>query len=233
MENKIKMVVFDMAGTTVDENNVVYKTVQKAINQFGFDVTLDQVLEQGAGKEKLQAIKSVLSTYVDNTDAELAETIYQVFIGELAEAYSTLEILPQPNAVEVFSALMERNILTVLNTGYNRETAETILTKLGWEEGREFDALVTATDVAKNRPNPDMIVYAMDDFSIENGESVIKVGDSIIDIEEGRNAGCIACIGITTGAHTREQLETTSPDYIIDNLIELVSIIDAYSTENA
>ena len=222
-----------MAGTTVDENNVVYKTLQKAINQFGFEVTLDQVLEQGAGKEKLQAIKSVLSTYTATTDAELAEMIYQVFMGELAEAYSTLDIRPQPNAVEVFSALMKRNILTVLNTGYNRETAETILTKLGWEEGREFDALVTATDVEKNRPNPDMIVYAMDDFSIENGESVIKVGDSIIDIEEGRHAGCIACIGITTGAHTRQQLETVSPDYLIDNLIELVSIIDKYSSEIA
>jgi len=27
MENKIKMVVFDMAGTTVNENNLVYKSI--------------------------------------------------------------------------------------------------------------------------------------------------------------------------------------------------------------
>ncbi|MBS1527010.1 MAG: HAD family hydrolase, partial [Bacteroidetes bacterium] len=60
MTHAIKMVVFDMAGTTVDENNVVYKTVQQAINQAGFNVTLDEVLAQGAGKEKLQAIKDVL-----------------------------------------------------------------------------------------------------------------------------------------------------------------------------
>jgi beta-phosphoglucomutase-like phosphatase (HAD superfamily) len=55
----IKMVVFDMAGTTVNENNVVYKTLRKAINEAGFDFTLNQVLAQGAGKEKLQAIKSI------------------------------------------------------------------------------------------------------------------------------------------------------------------------------
>jgi len=54
MSNKIKMVVFDMAGTTVNEDNMVYKTLRTAINEAGFDFTLDQVLEQGAGNEKLQ-----------------------------------------------------------------------------------------------------------------------------------------------------------------------------------
>src|SRR5579859_6143185 len=108
MENKIKMVVFDMAGTTIDENNVVYKTVQKAVNEAGFDVSLDEVLALGAGKEKLQAIKDVLSTYANNNDEALANQIYRNFISQLAEAYFKLEILPQPNAIELFSALKQR-----------------------------------------------------------------------------------------------------------------------------
>ena len=52
----IRMVVFDMAGTTVNEDNVVYKTLQQVINNAGYDFTLKQVLAEGAGKEKLQAI---------------------------------------------------------------------------------------------------------------------------------------------------------------------------------
>jgi phosphonatase-like hydrolase len=227
VKNKIKMVVFDMAGTVVDENNVVYKTVQKAINDFGFHLSLQQVLELGAGKEKLQAIKDVVSTYTDNTDETLPGRIYQSFATQLAAAYSTLEILPQPNAVELFSALKKKDILTILNTGYNRQTAETITTKLGWKKGTEYDELITASEVQKGRPNPDMIWHAMKEFGIESGDAVIKVGDSAIDIEEGKNAGCIACIGITTGAHTYEQLESASPDFIIDNLLELLPIIDA------
>jgi len=227
MGNKIKMVVFDMAGTTVDENNVVYKTVQKAINEAGFNLTLDQVLAQGAGKEKLQAIKDVLSTYAGSNDETLAKHIYDNFIAQLAEAYGTLEILPQPNARELFVALHERNILAVLNTGYNRQTAQTIIDKLGWEKGLDFDELVTATEVAKNRPNPDMILYAMKHFGIVDGKQVVKVGDSAIDIEEGKNAGCALSIGITTGAHTREQLQSVNPDFIINDLAELVAIIDA------
>ncbi|HVW15714.1 MAG TPA: phosphonatase-like hydrolase [Mucilaginibacter sp.] len=227
MDNSIKMVVFDMAGTTVDENNVVYKTVQEAINQAGFSVSLDEVLEQGAGKEKLQAIKDVLQTYAANNDNELAAHIYQDFISRLDRAYDTLDIIPQNNAVALFAALKEKNILTVLNTGYARHTAEQIIQKLEWKQGSEFDGLVTATEVDKNRPNPDMIFYAMKQFGIPDSKNVIKVGDSVIDIEEGKNAGCLLSIGITTGAHTSEQLQAAHPDYIINDLAELVPIIDS------
>ena len=56
---KVEMVVFDMAGTTIDEDNIVYKTLQKSINQFGIEVTLDHVLAIGAGQEKLNAINQL------------------------------------------------------------------------------------------------------------------------------------------------------------------------------
>jgi len=222
----VKMIVFDMAGTTVNENNVVYKTLQKTINEAGFNFTLNQVLEQGAGKEKLQAIKSILNIFDDNNDSELADNIYQNFIVQLAIAYKDLKILPQDNAVELFAELKKRNIITILNTGYNRETAQLLLTKIGWQKGIEFDDLVTASDVKKNRPDADMILFAMDLFNIKNGNEVIKVGDSIIDIEEGKNASCILTIGITTGAHTQQQLQSADPDYIIHNLLEIINLLD-------
>jgi phosphonatase-like hydrolase len=226
MSNKIKMVVFDMAGTTVNENNVVYKTLRKAINEAGFDFTLDQVLEQGAGNEKLQAIKKVLKVYGGIEDDTLADAIYENFIVQLAQAYSTLEVLPQDNATDLFAALKDKDILTVLNTGYNRETAQSLIDKLGWEEGSEFDLLVTATDVKASRPKPDMIWFAMEKYGITDATEVVKVGDSIIDIEEGENAGCSLNIGITTGAHTYEQLRSANPSAIIDNLMEVLPLVD-------
>jgi phosphonatase-like hydrolase len=221
----IRMVVFDMAGTTVNEDNVVYKTLQIAINEKGFNFSLDEVLLEGAGKEKLQAIKSILSVYAEKEDDELSEKMYTRFIELLAAAYDTLEILPQNNALELFQALKQKNILVVLNTGYNAETAQSLITKLGWQKGIQYDSLVTATDVEKNRPNPDMIWLAMKQLGISNAAEVAKVGDSIIDIEEGKNAGCSLSIGITTGAHTFEQLQSAKPDYIINNLLELLPLL--------
>jgi len=219
------MIVFDMAGTTVNENMVVYKTLQQAINEAGFDLTFEQVLAEGAGKEKVDAIKSILRVYANQQDDALTQNIYQHFIAALASAYDTEKILPQDHAEELFLALKQRNILVVLNTGYNEKTAQQLITKLGWKKGGQFDSLVTATDVERNRPYPDMIRLAMKQFGIADAADVVKVGDSIIDIEEGANAGCGINIGITTGAHTREQLESANPDHIIDDLLELLPLI--------
>ena len=215
-----------MAGTTVNENNIVYKTLQRAINDKGFDVTLEQVLSEGAGKEKLQAIKSILAVYTQNRDEKIAHEIYQNFLVQLANAYDTFDILPKENAEELFEQLRRRNIRVVLNTGYNRETAQSLIKKLRWTKRIEFDGLVTASDVHNNRPQPDMIQLAMTEFGIQDPAEVVKVGDSAIDIEEGKNAGCGLSIGITTGAHTFEQLKAAQPDYIIDDLIELLPLLD-------
>jgi phosphonatase-like hydrolase len=222
----IRIVVFDMAGTTVNEDNVVYKTLQKAINSKGFHFTLDQVLEEGAGMEKLEAIKSILKVYASRTDSNLVYEIYEEFINLLSEAYKHSQVLPQPNAVELFQVLRHRNIKIVLNTGYNAETAESLITKLGWKQGIEFDLLITSSDVENGRPDPEMIDLAMNMYDIQNPKEVIKVGDSMIDIQEGQKAGCGLNIGITTGAHSFQQLQSANPDYIINNLLELIPIID-------
>jgi phosphonatase-like hydrolase len=222
---KTEMVVFDMAGTTVDENNLVYKTLRSAINDAGFDFSLEQVLAEGAGKEKKQAIQSVLAIK-GISDATLSDDIYNDFIVRLADAYAVEEILAQPNALKVLSALKKRDIKVVLDTGYDSATANLILEKLGWLKGREFDLLVTASDVPRNRPYPDMIDLAREYFMITDSKKVIKVGDSTIDVLEGKNAGCGLSIGITTGAHTAAQLISVEPDYIIDDLEELLKLVD-------
>ncbi|WP_228085258.1 HAD-IA family hydrolase [Mucilaginibacter sp. JRF] len=228
MSTLIKMAVFDMAGTSVNENNIVYKTLHKAINEAGYNFTLNEVLAEGAGKEKLQAIKSILSTYGGVNDNGLAGNIYENFSAQLTEAYQTSTLLPQPNAGELFAALKERRIVRVLNTGYSRQVAQSIIDKLNWKQGAEYDELVTATDVSGGRPEPDMILFAADKYAVSPAE-IVKVGDSIIDIEEGKNAGCALSIGITTGAHTPEQLRSANPDHVIDNLIDLLPIIDRYN----
>jgi phosphoglycolate phosphatase-like HAD superfamily hydrolase len=71
-----------------------------------------------------------------------------------------------------------------------------------------------------------MILFAMEELNINDPSSVIKIGDSAIDILEGKNAGCCLNIGITTGAQTREQLLEANPDFIIDNIYSIIEIID-------
>ncbi len=142
------------------------------------------------------------------------------------------EIYPNTNAEELFAILKDRDILRVLNTGYDRKTAESLLEKLNWKVGKDVDALITASDVPRNRPYPDMIELAMQKFEIADPGVVLKIGDSIIDIQEGQQAGCGLSIGITTGAHNVAQLKSANPDYVIDDLLEIVPILEKKNISN-
>jgi phosphonatase-like hydrolase len=221
----IKMVVFDMAGTTVDEDNVVYKTIQRSLNEAGYQATLEDVLIHCAGKEKLRAIKDILEIKFDLVDEDIAKQIHTAFRGLLTVAYDELDVKPIRGADEIFAYLKNAGLYCVLNTGYDHDTAHKLLHKLGWANSNAIDTVVTASDVSSNRPEPDMILLGMKKMGITDPLEVIKVGDSAIDIEEGQHAGCGLSIGITTGAQTREQLLQQRPDHVIDDLRELIDII--------
>ena len=222
---QIQCVVFDMAGTTVNEDNLVYKTLQAAINHYNVPVDLDHVLLYGAGKEKFQAIKDIISKSPYALDEMVQLEAFNYFLAQLDIAYKNFKLTPNPGAEQVFTALREKGIKVVLNTGYNRATAESLLAQLGWSEGAQIDLLVTASDVLHNRPMPDMILYAKDKLNIADTKQMVKIGDSCIDIEEGKNAGCLLNIGITTGAQTETQLMQAKPDYIVHSLTAMLEII--------
>lgn len=222
----IELVVFDMAGTTVDEDNVVYKTVRAAINCAGYQFTQDQVQAAGAGKEKSQAIRDVLSLDGNSHSEKEVATIFADFKTRLQTAYQELDVKEQPGASELFRQLRQRGIRVVLNTGYDRETATNLVAKIGWKIGADIDGLVTASDVTRGRPHGDMILKAMRDVGVESAKHVAKVGDSQIDIHEGQDAGCAMSIGITTGAQPRELIARANPTHIIDRLMDLLPLVD-------
>lgn len=217
----IEMVVFDMAGTTVDEQNVVYKTLHKAIEENGIKTDLKVVLEFGAGKEKHQAIKDVLKHLGEKE--QLSTAIFSDFKKMLDEAYEVLEVEAIEGVEQVMLKLKLKGVKVVLNTGYNSRVANLLLKKLGWEKGTYYDLLLTADDTERGRPAPDMIFKAMEAFEITEASSVLKAGDSTVDIEEGKNAGCGITVGVLSGAQARIQLEQANPTLILDSLASLLS----------
>jgi len=234
----IKLCVFDMAGTTVNEDNLVYKTVRDAINhtlkelgQTDTQVDLDVCLEFGAGKEKRQAISDILDEILKNKNTadlpieKLIDSAFQTFKEGLSNAYHQDTVATFDGMLDFFVKLKDSGRKVALNTGYDTKTANKILAILGWSVGNEIDALVTADDVDNARPAPDMITLAMDKCGIENPQQVLKAGDSGIDIEEGKNANCSLCIGVLTGAQTKEQLEKYAPNIVLDKLTDLAELI--------
>ncbi len=126
----IRMVVFDMAGTTVDEQNLVYKTLHEAILDGGLSVDFSEVLRLGAGREKKDAIATIVKQYGTESALEVTDQIYDDFMQRLEIAYRDAEVIPEPGAEALFDWLRKKGVYVVLNTGYNRETADGLMKKL-------------------------------------------------------------------------------------------------------
>ena len=71
------------------------------------------------------------------------------------------------------------------------------------------------------RPEPFMINELMKRFNISDSSHVLKVGDTIADIHEGRNAKCGKVVVVLSGAETRENLFSAGADIVLDNIVDI------------
>jgi phosphonatase-like hydrolase len=222
----IELVVFDMAGTTVKDENFVGLAFQEAMKTHGYNVPIEQV-NPIMGYEKPVAIRMMLEqleTKEGGFTQETVDSIHSEFVRCMIEFYQTTdEIGALPEVEQTFEVLRESGVKIALDTGFSRNIADVIIQRLGWES--KIDMLVASDEVPKGRPYPDMINKIMQELGINSSKKVAKVGDTEVDINEGINAGCQYVIGVTTGSFTRDELAVYHPTHIIDNISEVLDII--------
>ncbi len=224
---KTRLVVFDIAGTTVTDKGNVADSFLAAFMLNEIEVSLQEV-NKVMGYRKKEAIVMILDNYqFSQLDREvLVSKIHNNFEEKMLEFYmSDKDLHPVPYSEEIFRWLHSKGIKVALNTGFTRLITEGILYRLGWKDNPLIDCVVCSDEVEDGRPAPFMINHIMKSLDITDSSDVIKVGDTEVDILEGRNAQCGKVISVTTGSYTRIQLEAYSPDYIIDNLSELPYLI--------
>lgn len=222
----IKLAVFDMAGTTVYDNDNVADAFRKAFHRFHFD-TSSVNINHLMGYKKTQAIETVLDQINVVHDSSLIHEIHEEFMNLMVRHYETSdEIRPLPFAEEIFANLHDENIKIALNTGFSRNITEVIIERLGWR--KMIDDYISSSDVEQGRPSPLMINELMRRNGIKKSSEVLKVGDTEVDINEGRNAGCGLVIAVTTGAYSRQELLRYQPDFVVDDLSELPPLIDDF-----
>jgi len=227
--NAIQLVVLDIAGTTVQDKGNVADAFLLAFRDFGFKMPLPEV-KKVMGFRKLDAITMLLDKFAPDKkeDEVLIDRIHTHFIDTMIAFYRNEEGLgPLPHAEKVFAALHKKGIKVALNTGFTRSITDTILHRLRWDDrNKNIDQVICSDEVPNGRPAPDMIKALVSGLGISSPERVLKVGDTEVDVLEGRNAGCGIVVSVTTGAYTRKQLEEYRPDHIIDDLEQLLPIIE-------
>ncbi len=223
-----------MAGTTVHDDLFVSKAVAKTMNECNYPVTPAEV-QPIMGYQKPLAISMLLDKHEPDTAKitdEFIELIHARFVEIMLDFYrNSPDVRPIEGVENVLQTLHKKGIAIGLDTGFSKDIASLIVDRLGWLKSGLVQSLVASDEVPHGRPDPYMIYKIMEANGVSDSRQVIKVGDTKVDINEGKNAKCLWSIAVTTGAYTREALLPYKPDYIIDSLSELLTIIDKYDNE--
>lgn len=221
----IQLAIFDMAGTTVEDDGFVAQAFVNAFEKNGFTISIADT-HPYMGVKKINAVKMMLKVLGVDFTEEQAEKIHTDFVNEMINFYETdANIKPFSDTEKVFTALKEKGIKVALDTGFPHNIAAAIVKRFGWKENGLINDFIGSDEVADGRPHPYMIEELMRRNNITDKAAVIKTGDTVIDIEEGQNAGCAYVIAVTTGSGKLDELTVAKPTHIINNLSELLTII--------
>lgn len=218
----IELVALDIAGTTIDEGDVVYDVLRASVTDRGANVT-DEQLAQWMGTEKRQAIENLFRLGGVEASDERVDEAYDWFRTTLAQRYREHPPVVFEGVAEVVAQLRARGVRVALTTGFDEEITATVLDGVGWSVPGTLDALVCAPQVAQGRPAPYMIFRAMERTGVTDVRRVLAAGDTIADLLAAHRAGVVG-VGVLTGSMTREDLAQHPHHHIIGSVAELPSL---------
>lgn len=223
----VELVVFDLAGTTVHDDNDVPRILQSALQRFDVAISLKEAARV-MGIPKPVAIQQLaIEKGISNPDKKWIEKIHQVFITDMIHFYKTDSSVREKDGVsETFRKLKSLGVKIAVDTGFSREITIPLLERMGWEKNDLLDFSVTSDEVPHGRPFPDMIFKSMALTGVREVSHVAKVGDTASDMEEGTSAGCKWVIGITSGAYTHEELTKVKHTHLVNSISEILPILE-------
>jgi phosphonoacetaldehyde hydrolase len=201
---RIRAAVLDWAGTTVDHGSRA--PVEALLAVFAdHGVQLSEADARGPmGIAKREHIRLLLEAPAiadawraatgDRPAAEDIEVLFGAFTRILPGAIVACgDIIP--GVPEAIATLRAQGVAIGSTTGYSRSAAEAAAA-IAADQGYAPDVLVAVDEVPAGRPEPWMLLRAMEALRVFPPAAVVKVGDTAVDMAEGRNAGTWA-VGVT------------------------------------
>jgi phosphonatase-like hydrolase len=224
MSLSVELVIFDIAGTLIEDHNEVTDAFLEALQTNHIEVSEDEIKEWRGGSKRQVITHFVERQFGSYRNLPLIDRTYSEFRFRLEEKYDSGGIVKIAGVDETLNWLREQKTKLATTTGFYREVRDRILRELLWEN--TFDANVCSDDVARGRPAPDMIRVAMKQTGVTDPKVVVSIGDTPLDLQSGTNAGCGMVIGVLTGMHTRERLELEPHSYLIASVSQLTGVFE-------
>jgi len=218
LRKEVHGIIFDLDGTLIEAYEAVYIGLTEALQHFG----RKPFPYKDIGHYLKADLEATLAPFL--SPEEVIEAV-PIMRRKYEEVYLDKTHFLD-GAREVLEELRSQGIMMGVASNKFGRFSRGILAHLG--VAGLFESVVGAGDVARNKPFPDMIYTLLRAMRL-TPEKVIFVGDTVTDIETGKQAG-VDVYALTTGFHSRHELSQGRPKRILRNLKELVRAITPLSS---
>lgn len=216
----IQAVLFDVIGTTVLEGDpeCINRCFVNAFSENSVTITKNDVLLV-RGRDKREAIQQLLLQ--SGHSIGMTDQILETFKSNVTAEISTF--IEHPGLAMLVSHLKNKNIKVGIGSGLPVQVFELLFAYLNWDR-YAFDYIGLFENFKAGRPDPIMIHDMASRLRVPV-QTILKVGDTISDIHEGKNAKAITAV-VMAGTQKRELLLASQPDYIFESLLDLITVIE-------
>ena len=208
----IKAVLFDLDGTLIDTSDLIFRS---------FEYALDTVLHTQIPREELLwTFGRPLEQIMKSLGGERADELLKAFRAYSISHETDINLFPQVH--ETLAYLRAKEIKTAIVTSRIRPSTMRDLEILQLNSAL-FDAIITPESTIEHKPHPAPALKAIELLGV-SPEETIMIGDSVHDLQCGREAGCHTAF-VQYSMVPQEELRAQNPDYSVASLSDLIDIL--------
>lgn len=213
MNSKITTLLFDLDGTLINTNELIVASFLDTLNRYYPDRYKREDVIAFNGPPLYETFHSIDPERVEEMVKHYRKhnlEHHDLLVTEFDEVYDTLKTLKESGYK---LAIVSTKISDVVKKGLQ-------LTKLD----EFFEVIIALDHVEKAKPDPEPVQKALALLGSSPEESIM-IGDNYHDILSGQNAGTKTA-GVAWSAKGREHLEQYNPDYILEKMSDLITILE-------
>ncbi|GGI16215.1 pyrophosphatase PpaX [Gottfriedia solisilvae] len=209
---KITTLLFDLDGTLINTNELIIASFMHTLEKFYPGKYKREHVIPFMGPTLTESFSTVDENRVDELITEYRRfnvEMHDEFVEEYETVYETIETLHEQGYKIGIVTTKARNVVE-MGLSYSRLK-------------QFFDVVITIDDVQNAKPHPEPIQLALKKLNA-TPEETIMVGDNYHDIEGGKNAGTKTA-GVVWSLKGKEFLESYHPDYMLEKMSDILTII--------
>jgi HAD superfamily hydrolase (TIGR01549 family) len=208
----IKAIIFDLDGTLIDASDGVVECFNYALKEAGLKPAPAEEIKSTIGYPPKEVFKRYSKSKIEFLHRKLLKRAKEV----MAERSRLL-----PGARETLEFCNSNGFKCGLATTKYRENGIKVLAKLEIE--KYFEVILFGDEVEFVKPHPGIIYRIAERLEAKPQETLV-VGDTINDVIAARAAGATS-VSVTSGVDPKWKLLNEKPDYLIDTIGDLITLL--------